>query len=124
MITNVTGMLQTKVFEVRDRGTFVVAVATRLSAIAVQSEKVRYLLARSGFGKAPEDQARYVLLYVPHSMRGERATYDPFEWGDRTFRTAHQHVIDHWDELTSGQVVDVEYILGETKEPKRSESEV
>jgi hypothetical protein len=34
---------------------------------------------------------------------------------------AHQHIEQNWDLLNDGDVVDVEYILGETSEPKRSE---
>lgn len=32
-------------------------------------------------------------------------------------------IIDHWDELEDGSVVDVQFILGERLEPKRSERE-
>lgn len=34
---------------------------------------------------------------------------------------AHNWIIDHWQELKDGDVVDVQFILGETKEPKVSE---
>jgi len=34
---------------------------------------------------------------------------------------AHKYIKEHWDELRSGSVVDVEFILGESKEPKASE---
>ena len=53
------------------------------------------------------------------------ATYDPFAWGSdtRTYQVAHQYIIDHFDELESGAVVDVEFILKETTEPKKSERE-
>jgi hypothetical protein len=32
--------------------------------------------------------------------------------------TAHNFIAEHWAELNSGDVVDVEYILGETSAPK------
>lgn len=35
---------------------------------------------------------------------------------------AHQFIEDHFDELNDGEVVDVQFILGETKVPKVSES--
>jgi len=39
----------------------------------------------------------------------------------RTMLEAHRHVAAHWNELQSGDVVDVEFILGETAAPKVSE---
>jgi hypothetical protein len=34
---------------------------------------------------------------------------------------AHNFIQAQWDTLTTGDVVDVEFILGETLEPKQSE---
>jgi hypothetical protein len=34
---------------------------------------------------------------------------------------ARNHIIDHFEALSDGDVVDVEHILGETTEPKVSE---
>ena len=38
-------------------------------------------------------------------------------------RTAHEWLREHFDEIEDGGVVDVEFILGERAEPKRSERE-
>lgn len=38
-------------------------------------------------------------------------------------RRAHLYVRDHWAELRDGDVVDVQFILGETAAPKKSERE-
>ena len=46
---------------------------------------------------------------------------DPSGWCDRTFQIAHLWFIDHWDELKDGDVIDVEFILGESSEAKTSE---
>jgi hypothetical protein len=35
---------------------------------------------------------------------------------------AHHWIIEHWDELKDSDVVDVEFILGETQQPKVSEA--
>lgn len=35
--------------------------------------------------------------------------------------TAHKWIIENWDELEHGQVVDVEFILGIASEPKIAE---
>ena len=40
---------------------------------------------------------------------------------DRTIQTAHKHIASNWQSLTSGDIIDVEYILNETKEKKISE---
>jgi hypothetical protein len=55
---------------------------------------------------------------------GARATNKAYEWGEsvrRTFGVAHNYIIKHWHDLHDGDVVDVEWILGETKQKKISE---
>lgn len=50
-------------------------------------------------------------------------TCDPYDWGqNRSRHFAHKWLIEHFDEIESGAVVDVEFILGETKKPKLSEA--
>ncbi|KKL90716.1 hypothetical protein LCGC14_1901950, partial [marine sediment metagenome] len=39
----------------------------------------------------------------------------------RTVAEAHRYVAAHWDELKSGDVIDVEFVLDETTEKKVSE---
>jgi hypothetical protein len=41
--------------------------------------------------------------------------------GARTKRVAHNYIAEHRDDLADGDVVDVEYILGETMTRKVSE---
>ena len=105
----------TKTIEIRDRMTFIPAIAVKLEPAC---ERDRYLLARAGYGVHHSDQARHVLLTA---LGGGRCTYDPHDWGDRTMSAAHMWVHDHFDEIESGAVVDVEYILGERGEPAVSE---
>jgi hypothetical protein len=50
-----------------------------------------------------------------------RSAYDPYDWNDRTMQTAHNYIAKNFDDLSNGDVVDVEYILEETDEPKISE---
>lgn len=106
-------MLLTKVFEVRDRATFIPVIATLMETDnSVPSE--RYLLMRAGYG--PE---RCILLT---RAEGGESNYDPYNWGrTRTMPAAHQHIIEHWDSLESGSLIDVEFILGEVATPKLSE---
>ena len=109
--------MKTKTIEIRDRMTTIPALAVQLLPTC---EADRTLLARAGYGLNPFEQQRYILLM---RLGGENntVTSDPFHWGDRTMQAAHQHIIDHWGEISSGDVVDVEFILGETDTPKESE---
>jgi hypothetical protein len=112
-------MLETKAFEIRDRATFFVAYATRAVPTSPRADKdiheaERYLLQRDGFSS---EIGPLVILY-----RSDRqAHYDPHKWGDRTHAIAHRHIENNWNDLVSGDVVDVQFILGETAAPKQSE---
>ena len=113
--------MTTKTFEIRDRATTIPILAIRLDPV---DERDRWLLMRSGFGETPEAQRLYVVLVQIAGGVG-RATSDPYGWasGARTLPVAHNHIIMHFDDLANGAVVDVEFLLGETPEPKRSEAE-
>ena len=103
-----------KLFEIRDRGTFIPCIAIKIQTYNKQN---RYLLHRSGFEQPDEEH----ILIGP--TNGPIILQDHFSyWSTRTMKTAHIHITQHFDELESGSVVDVEYILGETSEPKHSES--
>lgn len=105
--------MQTKLFEVRDRSTFIPCLGILLEA---NCEKEKYLLRQAGFALDRE----YILF---HPLTKNEINYDIYEWstGGRTIAHAHEYVIKNWHKLESGQVIDVEFILGETKEPKQSE---
>lgn len=105
-----------KTFEIRDRATFIPAIAVRLTP---GNETDRYLLARAGYGRYADEQMGYVLLC---RAEGNEVSYDPYYWADRTLKTAHEYILENFDKLDSGAVVDVEFILGEKKQPAESES--
>ena len=110
---------ETKVVEIRDRGTCIGALLIRMQS---DEPTQRYYLRRVGH---PEDGSSIVLM----DLNNQHATNDPYTWGSkhlagassRTFGNAHNWIIDHFDEIQDGDVVDVEFILGETKSPKKSE---
>lgn len=109
-------MIETKLFEVRDCGTFIPCFGIRCATAALKGLE-RYLMRRAGFS----DDIPCVLfgsLYYPRN-----AHWDPFEHGPggRTMQAAHLHIEKHWDELESGVLIDVEFLLGETNSPKQSE---
>ena len=108
--------MQVKLFEVRDRATFIPVMAININL--PNNDDQRYLIRRAGYGI---DQ-NYVVLIKIVTMECE---YDPFKWPQagivRTMPTAHKYIRDNFDTLNDGDVIDVEYILGETSECKISE---
>lgn len=114
-----------KAFEIRDKGTFIPTMGILMVPEVFEDysrvhEAERYLLRRAGYNF---DDPCVVLCRMECSGVDRNATYDPYSWGggNRTFAVAHDYIVKHWHELKSGDVIDVEFILGETTEPKKSE---
>ena len=112
--------MNAKTFEIRDAGTFIPVLAVQLSP---GNEEDRYLIGRAGYGTLPRDQAEYILLCRIDGGTGE-CTSDIYGWrnGERTMPEAHRYIEEHFETLASGEVIDVQYILGETTEKKLSEA--
>lgn len=109
-----------KLFEVRDAGTFIPAIAIKFDCT---SEDERFLLARAGHGMLPEEQAGYVYFGRLDDMY---LLYDHYSWyhaNNTTMFEAHKHVKKNFDSLVSGDVIDVEFIQGKSKSSKVSEIE-
>lgn len=104
--------MKIKMFEIRDRMTFipVVCVSLEQNGEAINNS---WLLSKAGFR-----DSRMVLMY---SFTKGEGSHDPFSWGDRTYKHAHIYIEKNWDELESSDVIDVEFILGESKVKKKSE---
>lgn len=107
--------MEVKCLEIRDEATFIPVICIRPTP---DNEGQRYLLRRDGY-RGGEDEPCIILIDA--QCRG--CAYDPYDWPDRTKRTAHDHIRDNWSTLKDGDVIDVEFILGETKTPKLSERE-
>ncbi len=77
----------TKTVELRDRATFIPALAIKLEP---SNEADRYLLARAGFGRLPDQQREYVLLGQLNGGEG-KLLCDPYDWppNARTYPVAH-----------------------------------
>jgi hypothetical protein len=133
----------TKLFEIRDRGTFMPMMAVRLmvrdtafrhntgrspivvpNQMAIDDNAEEWLLRRAGYGREQindhgGDTEPYVIFIRLVEVDAE---YDAFSWqNQRTLGVAHRYIIEHWNELVSGQVIDVQHILGESDAPKTSE---
>lgn len=100
-------MTETKWLEIRDRATCIPALA--ISITGDNSPIARH----AGFG-----ENRYIQLI---HLTGGRTSYDPFDWGDRTMHTAHLFLEEQWHTVCCGDVVDVQFILGETDSPVDSD---
>lgn len=109
--------MECKTFEVRDDGTFIPCIAIRLNPA---TEKDLYLLSRAGYGKSAVEQGEYVIF--GRLQAESEFQHDPFAWDNRTMKNAHEQVKLQFDILESGAVIDVQYWLGESSEPKKSEN--
>lgn len=107
--------MQAKALEIRDKATFIPVLAVDMNP---NNASQRYLLRRCGY---PCDGIPNILI-TKLNGDGSRASNDPYCWGGRTWPTAHNYIIANWQNLRDGDVVDVEFILGETSAPKVGES--
>jgi hypothetical protein len=107
-----------KVFELRSPATLIVILATRLSAENLQSAT---LLFHSGYGRYPKDIENYILVTPLDGGGNDVATTDPYMHKIEEIRIAHIYLREHFDELDNGSVIDIDYIQGNTNEPKETD---
>lgn len=108
--------MKAKTFEILDRGTFIPALAVKLRSDGNLEDK--YLLRRAGLDSNESYQVALFLLNHGYGYM------DYYKWPNlyaRTVPAAHEYIEKHFDELETGSVIDVEFILGLTTEPKKSE---
>ena len=97
-------MIEVKVLEIRDSGTYIGALAIRMaSSDPIQASYLR----RDGYSR---DGSTIVLVRMADAM----AANDPYDWpgrsrGTRTMQLAHIYVQQHYPELIDGDVIDVEH---------------
>lgn len=111
-----------KAFEIRDAGTFIPVIAIWMTPSRETDlpNAEHYLLRRAGYGY---DSPCVMLCRTDANGGAHQASCDPHGWGwPRTYPQAHEYITEHFHGLQSGQVIDVEFILGETTEAKLSES--
>jgi hypothetical protein len=126
--------MKTKLLEIRDEGTFIPMLCVdinpgdpyprqgsfteeEIEKYLIQYNARLYLLLRCGY---PCDERPNIAM-THLSASGDRFSNDHHFWGGRTRPVAHKYIIENWESLNDGDVVDVQFILGETKEPKVSE---
>jgi hypothetical protein len=113
--------MKTKIFELRDKATCLVVVATKMEPESKDRSYKEYerelmLLRKLGFSDFKDNPL--VMLTLPNSGKNY---YIPYQWNDRTLQTAHKYIQDNFDELEQDDVIDIEYILGETNQVKPTE---
>jgi hypothetical protein len=117
--------MKVKLLELRDEGTFIPLLCVDMNPTIPESPygtkadpgAQRYLLRRCGYPCDGEPNIAITHL----SCDGMACSNDSYFWSDRTYAVAHRYIIEHWADLKDGDVIDVQFILGETKEPKVSE---
>ena len=105
--------MQVKVLEIRDEGTFFPMLCINMGWC--ENEAQHRLL--HGVGYPLDGRPNIAVCHARCSY--DRITNDPFQHDGRTYPVAHHYIIDHWDELNDGDVVDVQFILGETTTKKK-----
>lgn len=108
--------METKLFEVRDRGTFIPVICIKL---VPTNEADRYLLGAAGFSTDLELQSSYILY---GGLEGLNFEYQSGSHPNRTRNISHEYIEEHWADLQSGEVIDVEWIKGETNHKKVSQA--
>lgn len=103
----------TKVFEVRDEATNIGVIATKMVGEVPDED---YELERNGFTSSNN-------LVLVTQLSNSKSSWDAFDWqnGTRTMFEAHKYIEEHFDELRSGDVIDVRFILGEVNKPCKSD---
>lgn len=105
--------MEIKLLEIRDRATFFVVLCVNMNPKNAYQRKA---LRTYGY---PCDGRPNIML--THVNGGKYANNDPYYWGDRTYAIAHNYITENWDKIQESDVIDVEFINGETKEIKFSE---
>lgn len=111
-----THPIEIKFFEVRDHGTCMPAIAIKMSHVG-RNEAEQFLLENAGYAPDEVSAVCIFLAFIGVNV----CNYDPYSWKDRTKQVSHLYIEENFDNLESGSVVDVRFILGESKVPTASD---
>lgn len=119
-------MLETKVFEVRDRCTLIPILATRLFSEDRSNKAERKLVEREGFFEVDLPGKNRLPIIIVTKLRTLDTYFSVHDCTNkevgRTLPVAMKYIqAGRWATLRSGDVIDVEFILKETAQPKESE---
>jgi len=105
--------MEVKVLEIRDSMTFIPVICIRPVPL---NEPQRYLLRRDGYSGSADE---HCIIMIDAQCRG--VAYDCYDWRSNTHAVAHNYIARHWAEIRDGDVIDAEFIRGESQAPKISE---
>jgi hypothetical protein len=117
--------MKTKVLEIRDSATCMPVLCVELIG---DNRAEELILWRSGWQPRSGQDARIggdyhgrILLVSLADVT--RSSYDPYGWPEnpRTLPLAHRHITKLWATLNDGDVIDVQFLEGETASPKLAE---
>ena len=110
--------MKTKILEIRDRCTTIPILAFKLCKHDDMTVKEYIMLNHCGH---PEESFQVFVLRLC-DLQG---FLSPFDWSrtSRTMRAAHDYIQKNWDQINGGDLIDVEFILGEKETKKESEFE-
>lgn len=106
--------IECKLFEVRDRATFIPVLAIRMTSDYPPEQGLLWAVGWSSH------DPQVVMARIEESRL--QLVLDPSEWPPmvgRTLGEAHKYIAANFDRLGTGTVVDVEFILGESLAPKQ-----
>lgn len=105
--------MKMKCIEVRDDGTCIPALAILMLASNLIEDQY---LWRCGY---PRDGEQPAVILI--RLSDQEAHSDPYDWGNRTMRTAHQELTTNWFNYQNGMVLDVRTVLDPSFPPATPE---
>ncbi len=122
--------MEVKLFEIRTEGTLYAVMSIKLFP---RNEAERWLLARSGYGACDDEETSGYVISGPIDPSVSRNSgdmlhfsYDGYGWmggehTDQIMAWATDYIPQYWDNLESGQVIDIDFLQQRTKVPKVSD---
>lgn len=108
-------IVDAKMLAVMDRGTHIPLIAFKVSP---NTMKECVMLERHDFGVNPHEHTFF------YDISSGTCSHNPYKMeGSYTLTPACKHIRDNWGSINSGDLVDAEYIRGETSEPRIWERE-
>jgi hypothetical protein len=129
--------METKLIEVRDAATCIVMAAIKMEpfkdnalnkypilwrdksgTVSTMHARETWMLSHAGYG-FENPLILFFRIDQPSKWKWSSMDWDPNL--DRTFAVTHRYLEDHWDEVKHGDVIDAQFILGETAVQKRTD---
>ena len=107
--------MKSKIFEIRDGSFYIPVLAT-----ATNMENCDYLVEAYHWKYANYKQYSPLVIVTQINSNPLKSAYSPDEWTSKTMQIAHEYIEENFNDLKSGAVIDIQYILGETNTKRKS----